>query len=64
MRAKVDFVPPNRVAVTAFVICIGAGFICLAVALRPFFARRAGRGEVHPEAPFMGGERAALEDAT
>jgi hypothetical protein len=45
-------------------ICIGAGFICLAVALRPFFAGHVDRGEVHPEAPFMGGERAALEDAT
>ena len=31
MRAKVDFVPPNRVAVTAFVICIGAGFIVSAL---------------------------------
>jgi len=31
MRSKVDFVPPNRVAVTAFVICIGAGFIVSAL---------------------------------
>jgi hypothetical protein len=45
-------------------ICIGAGFICLAVALRPFFAGRADRHELHSEAPFVGGERAALEDAT
>ena len=31
MRSKVDFDPPNRVAVTAFVICIGAGFIVSAL---------------------------------
>ena len=51
-------------------ISIGAGFICLAVALRSFFTGRGeldstGRGELHPEPAFVGGgERAALEDAT
>jgi hypothetical protein len=42
-------------------ICLGAGFVCLAVALRPFFASH---GELHAESPFMDHERVALEDAT
>jgi regulator of protease activity HflC (stomatin/prohibitin superfamily) len=31
MRAKVEFVPPNRVAVTAFILCTGAGFAAAAL---------------------------------
>jgi regulator of protease activity HflC (stomatin/prohibitin superfamily) len=31
MRAKVEFVPLNRVAVTAFVVCAGAGFLVSAL---------------------------------
>jgi regulator of protease activity HflC (stomatin/prohibitin superfamily) len=31
MRTKVEFVPLNRVAVTAFVICTGAGFVLTAL---------------------------------
>jgi regulator of protease activity HflC (stomatin/prohibitin superfamily) len=35
MRAKVEFVPLNRVAVTAFVVCTGAGFIVSALIKNP-----------------------------
>jgi regulator of protease activity HflC (stomatin/prohibitin superfamily) len=35
MRASVEFVPLNRVAVTAFVICVGTGFIVAALLKNP-----------------------------
>ena len=35
MRAKVEFVPLNRVAVTAFVVCTGAAFIVSALIKNP-----------------------------
>ena len=35
MRAKVEFVPLNRVAVTAFVLCAGSGFIVAALIKNP-----------------------------
>jgi regulator of protease activity HflC (stomatin/prohibitin superfamily) len=35
MRAKVEFVPLNRVAVTAFVLCAGSGFIVTALLKNP-----------------------------